>query len=256
LPPIRIAFGQFADWEGYIHANLSPRFEPSFVDLAEASLDAFDAVIPLLISNYEALGRHPELRGRRFFHPSAEVTALCDDKLRLTQFLIAEGFAAYTPPLRALGAPYPYVWKRRWGGWGEACWFVGGPEDERALDLTDPHWFAQAWTPGPVEYATHVLRVGGRTRYASTFAYEMGAEGLVRGQRHAPRETRFEPGCSHLDLFEAMLARLGYEGTACLNYKVEAGRPLIFEINPRYGGSLCGDVTAYVEAYLAALDKS
>jgi hypothetical protein len=256
LPPIiRIAFGQFAGWEALIRPNLDAAFEASFVDLAGASLEAFDAVVPLATAHYAPLRMRPEMLGRRFFHPRADVAALCDDKLRLAEWLLAEGFSDHTPPLRSPGAPYPYVWKRRWGAWGNACWFVAGPDAERELDPADEAWFAQAWTPGAVEYATHVLRVAGRVRYASTFTYDMGAEGLVRGQQHTPQHTGFSPGCPHMALFETILTRLSYEGTACFNYKLVDGRPMIFEINPRFGGSLAGDITAYLQAYLAALSR-
>jgi carbamoylphosphate synthase large subunit len=33
------------------------------------------------------------------------------------------------------------------------------------------------------------------------------------------------------------------------------GRPVVFEINPRFGGSLSLDVTAYLDAYLASLKR-
>ena len=39
---------------------------------------------------------------------------------------------------------------------------VTGPDDERDLDLADEAWFAQEATPGEVEFATHLLRAGGR----------------------------------------------------------------------------------------------
>lgn len=252
--PIRpIAFGLFADWPNVIRHHLDARYAPSFVDLADARLDDFDAIVPLATGHYEALARRPDLRGRKFFHPAPDVVELCSDKLRLTEFLIAAGFGRFVPPLRAPGPPYPYVWKRRRGGWGVHCRAIDGPQAERSLDLGDPDWFAQALAPGPLEFATHILRVRGEVRYVSTFAYEMAGPALILGQRHAPRRIRFARGCGHLDLFGAILARLDYEGTACFDYKVADGWPLLFEINPRYGASLGMDITAYADAYVAAL---
>ena len=57
-------------------------------------------------------------------------------------------------------------------------------------------------------------------------------------------------------LFSDMLTKLHYTGTCCFNFKMEAGEPLIFEINPRFGGSLCRDINAYLAAYLLALERS
>ena len=46
---------------------------------------------------------------------------------------------------------------------------------------------------------------------------------------------------------------LGYEGTCCFNYKLVDGAPVILELNPRFGGSLVGDVAIYVAAHLEAI---
>src|SRR5260370_29920686 len=154
----RVGFGHCGDWVEYIRPNLDARYAPSFVNLATVCLEDCDAVIPLQVEHYRVLARHPELRGHKFFHPSAELVDLCDDKLRLTRFLIAEGFSSFVPRLRSSGAPYPYVWKRRRDFWGLHCHIVNGPADERALDLSDDAYFAQALVPGQVEFATHVLR--------------------------------------------------------------------------------------------------
>jgi len=255
-PAVRVGFGTHEGWGTVIRHHLAPRYAPCFVDLSNVRLDDFDVVIPLQTDHYATLIRAPRLRGRKFFHPSAEVVALCDDKLRLNAHLIASGFADLVPPLRDFGAPYPYVRKRRQGHWGLHCQIVRGPEDERDLDLTDPSWFAQAFVPGDTEYATHILRVDGRIRYASTFTYTMATGALVKGKHHSPVETGFALGGDHLDLFARILALLDYEGTACIDYRVVSCQPILFEINPRFGGSLCNQITGYVDAYMAALNTA
>jgi predicted ATP-grasp superfamily ATP-dependent carboligase len=75
----------------------------------------------------------------------------------------------------------------------------------------------------------------------------------VRGEFGRPVETWFARQSPYPDLFAQILTRLDYEGTACFNYKIANGQPMIFEINPRFGGSLTQDVTAYADAYIAAL---
>ncbi len=250
---MRIAFGPFPAWEPAIRHNLDRRHTPSFDDLAEIRPEDFDAVVPLPTADYKVLARHPALRGRKFFHPAPDVAALCHDKRALNRFLIDQGFGDLVPPLRAPGPPYPYVWKRRIGGWGQQCRLVDGLDAERGLDLTDPDWFAQAVTSGTTEYATHILRTGGQVRYASTFVYEMAGAAVILGERNGPRTIRFQRGSAHLALFADILARLDYEGTACFDYKLADGAPRLFEINPRFGASLAFDINAYVEAYVAAL---
>lgn len=236
-----------------IRPNLDARYTASFVDLSRVRMRDFDAVVPLQLTHYSSLAEFPELRGRKFFHPSPEVVSLCDDKMKLAQFLIAEGFGQYVPALRSCGPPYPYVLKKRVGWWGIHCQIVNGPDDERDLNLSGDEWFAQNFVPGHIEFATHILRTGGQVRYTSTVAHQMAKASFVMGAQDTVLHSRLIPGCKYLDLFSEILAKLDYEGTACIDYKVINGRPAIFEINPRFGGSLSFDITGYLDAYLGCL---
>ena len=56
--------------------------------------------------------------------------------------------------------------------------------------------------------------------------------------------------CDYLDKFSAILNSIGYEGLCCFDYKVINGKPQIFEINPRFGGSL----SAYFFTFLKKLN--
>jgi hypothetical protein len=253
---LQIAFGAFPAWHGLIRAALDPRYSAQFIELDQADLEAFDAVAPLRMEHYGPLERRPDLFGRKFIHPTAEVADLCDDKLALTRFLIAKGLGRFTPALRAPGPPYPYVWKRRRGHWGRDCHVVMGPDDETGFDFADQDWFAQALAPGPVEFATHMLRANGEVRYVSTIAYGMPGPMLIRGQDHEPVSIQLHRGCPFPVLFGDILSALDYQGTLCFNYKIIDGKPLIFEINPRYGGSLNYDITAYIDAYFGALSAA
>jgi hypothetical protein len=250
---VRVVFGDCPNWEKLIRPHLDRRYEASFLDLARTHLSEFDAVVPLQISHYAPLRRHSRLRGSKFLHPSAQAVALCDDKLKLSEFLAAEGFADVVPRLRSAGAPYPYVWKKRRGWWGLHCRIVNGPQDEIDLDLSDNDWFSQELVPAEVEFATHILRVRSENRYVSTFVHKMAGARLVNGVNDSPLHSGFMRNCIFLDLFSEILARLEFEGTACFDYKVVNGRPIIFEINPRFGGSLCSDITAYLDAYVGSL---
>lgn len=251
--PRRVLIGDFENCAEMIRPNLAPRYLATFGDLARSDLTAYDAVVPLRLSDYPALFDRPGLRGRAFIHPSPDTIALCDDKLALNRFLIAHGFADFIPKLRMPGPPWPWIWKRRLGWWGTQCHIVSNPADEREIDLTGDAWFAQEVIADPREDATHLLRVDGKIRYASTVVYDMASPVFVKGGRDAPVRTRFMPGCAWLPIFSRMLSALNYEGTACIDYKTRDGRPLIFEINPRFGGSLAMDITAYLDAYLRAL---
>lgn len=254
--PLHVAFGSFANWDIRIRQSLHPRYAAAFVDLETADLDAYDAVAPLRREHYQTLlERRPDLYGRKFILPSHPVSTLCHDKLTLTHFLIEKGFGAFTPALRKPGPPYPYVWKRRTGGFGLGCHVVMGPSDEAKIDSDDQNGFAQELAPGATEFATHVLRGGRAIRYLSTVIHQMPSPAVILGNLQQPQTSQLRPGAPFRALFAAILDALDYEGTACIDYKIVAGRPQIFEINPRFGASLSADVSTYLDAYLAALGQ-
>ncbi len=248
----RIAFGAHRDLSGAIDAQLDrTRFEAAHCALDGAGLNAFDAVVPLQISHYRDLAaRADEGRGLAIV-PDAAVAELCEDKLALNQALIAKGFGDHVPPLRGPGTPYPYVWKRRRGYWGRHARVVRSAADEWQGD--DADWFGQTLVPGDVEYGSNILRADGRIWYAATTRYELARPDGVLGAFERPVRLLYQRGCEHLRLFAGILAALGYEGTACIDYKIVGGVPQIFEINPRFGASLAYDINAYLDAYLDVL---
>jgi hypothetical protein len=252
LGPRRIAFGAFPSWEAGIRLHLDGRFEASFVDLDAADPADFDAVIPLHTDSYAALELYPRLAGSKFFHPAPTALETCRDKAALNAFLQREGFGRHVPRLRGPGPPYPYIRKARYGGWGVGCRIIAGPDDELGPDPADDA-YCQELILGELEYATHILRTGGQVRYAATMILHQAGPAVIHGAYSSLQRLQMYRGSQHLDLFADILARLDYEGTACIDYKLVDGQPMIFEINPRFGASLAWDINAYVDAYLAAL---
>jgi len=251
----RIGFGNFRAWIEWLEENLNPQYGAQFIDLENIQFEDFDVLVPLQIDHYTPLRRRPDFLGRKFLLPSERATTLCDDKLALTEFLIAEGFAQFVPRLRAPGPPYPYVWKKRRGWWGLHCHVIKNAQDEAAFDLKDESWFAQDLVPGEHEITTHILRANGAIRYASSFGFKMATLRGIKGAIDKPVSTGFVRDCPYLDLFSKMLQWIGYEGTVCFDYKIAYGQPLVLEINPRFGSSLCWDINAYLEAYISALTQ-
>ncbi|MFN3432926.1 MAG: hypothetical protein ACK4ZY_00880 [Sphingomonas sp.] len=222
------------------------RYEASFAPLDAVDLARFDLVVPLRVEQIEAA------RGGPAVLPSRELVALCDDKLALNRWLIDHGFGDTVPAL--LGpAPdtFPYIRKTRRGDYGMGCRMIRGPGEDDGSD--DPEVFRQRAVEGPLEYVLHLLRVRGRIRFHVAYVYDMGQPLGVRGAADRPATiASVDPG-PVLGRCAAILDAMGYEGTCCFNYKLEDGALRILEINPRFGGSLVGVVSDYLEAHLAAL---
>jgi hypothetical protein len=95
----------------------------------------------------------------------------------------------------------------------------------------------QALVPGDVEYTTHAVVRDGRVVWSCSFAFEK--DGDVRFAVEYRTMAPFEPPAVLFEAVEALLAPLGYCGPCNVDYKLPApGEVAIFEINPRFGGTL------------------
>jgi hypothetical protein len=227
------------------------RFDVAFSPFDGVDYAAFDLVVPLRIDQIAPARRANADGRRRAILPDDDLVAVCDDKLAFNDRLVALGFGDHVPDL--LPDPpdtYPYIRKARHGDFGDGIRLVRGPQDDRD---PPPGSFCQRAVEGEDEYVLHLLRADGGIRYTLCYRYGMDSPFAIRGRQDRPRVIEpAEPGVA-LPLCTRILDALGFEGTGCFNYKLEAGRPMILELNPRFGGSLVGDVTNYVAAHLNAL---
>jgi carbamoylphosphate synthase large subunit len=231
------------------------RFDVAFSPFDPApDFAAFDLVVPLRIDQI-APARAANADGRRrAVLPDDATIEACDDKLLFHERLEALGLGELLPAVLGDGERrYPHVLKARRGDWGQGICILRSPADEPDEVPTDS--FREAAVEGADEYVLHLLRVDGRVRYRLCYRYDMGAGLTVRGAVDAPRTIEPADDAPALEPCLAILDALGFEGTCCFNYKLVDGRPVILELNSRFGGSLVGDVTNYVAAHLAALGQ-
>jgi hypothetical protein len=90
---------------------------------------------------------------------------------------------------------------------------------------------------GREEYATHLIARGGEIITSLNIRYMFKEELPVKGKN---REIcKHVCPCPHLDLFAEVLRAIEFDGLCCFNYKMHGKVPMILEINPRFGASLC-----------------
>jgi len=256
--PLRLNFGVGigrADWYPVILSRIDlidfqPRCDP-FRNVDPSEVDAF---IPLGLDDYLQLRGRDGIEGKVLM-PSATVVDLCSNKQAFDRALADLGFKSLRPGEPEGKRPYPYIAKSSYGNSGEGVRLMRSPQDE--LDSADflarADVFRQRWLPGQDEYAAHFLIKDGRVLYQSTVRHQLWHDQQIKGKPEAPlRYSRFVPE-PFVDQFTDLLLALNYEGSACIDYKVEAGQPRIMELNPRTGGSLMRAINDYLDAYLAAL---
>ncbi len=100
-------------------------------------------------------------------------------------------------------------------------------------------YILQALVAGNVELATFCVCDQGRILWHWTFASIMTGPSVIKNEDNDKNRRLIEAPAEVLRQLEAVLKPLAYRGPCIVNYKrLEDGRVQIFEINPRFGGSL------------------
>ncbi|XAM00604.1 hypothetical protein OT109_04270 [Phycisphaeraceae bacterium D3-23] len=236
----RILFSNHDGWEKPIRLGFENTGHHIHFDrFTPESVRGYDMVVPLSIEDALFMDGNPDLLPDNPLPiPSAKAIAICDDKVRFHQTLTELGYSAYLPPMEGeLG--YPHILKKKVDQWGQSCVVIHNPRQEAEHQnlLQTPDYFRQRMVPGYDEYATHMLMKNGRLLRDLNIRYHFNTPTPIKGQDTIAWMRRCPS--THRERFVKILKDLDYDGLCCFNYKHdEQGQPLIFEINPRFGGSL------------------
>ena len=250
---IRVLFSHKDDWVDPVRERLDrARFSAAFQHLHEADLSTFDCIVPLRLRDYETLRGKEDCAN--FLIPSRIAVDIADDKLRFNTWLRSGGYGDLVPEFRDGADAYPFIYKKRRDRAGRNAYVIHSPEEQHAIEtaIDADEYFKQRYVPGRKEYTSHFLMADGKIVFDTTVEFTFGDEFFIRGIRE-PRNTIKKVVTPFLSVFADILETLDYKGTCCFNYKIENGKPLVFEINPRAGGSLRLDLNNYLDAYLGAL---
>lgn len=237
---MKILLSKKQEWEAAISTGFQDAaHELVFDEFSPATIGSYDLVVPLTVQDAMLLNEmRPLIAWNPLPIPTRESIELCNDKARFNRTLMANGFAHFIPQMNS-ALPYPYIVKKSIDEWGKNSHVIRDACHEQELGdvLTHPDYFRQALVPGPTEYATHILFKDRQIAWALNVQYVFASETPIKG-KDAILSTAL-CRCPYLEQFAAILRFLGFAGLCCVNYKVLDGRPFLFEINPRFGGSLC-----------------
>jgi predicted ATP-grasp superfamily ATP-dependent carboligase len=237
---LKILFSRFTGWipnitYGFRHTQ----YQISFEDFNPVTIGASDLIVPLTIEDINYLNKMPDLVKNNLIPiPTNACVALCDDKFQFNQFLTEQGFGEYIPAMNG-NHSFPYIVKKRQDACGQNSYIIKNREDEQLYKelLSSPMYFSQNMVLGQYEYATHIIFKNNKIVSSLNVEYKFNKNSPIKGKdQHIYKKFC---KCPHLELFESILASIGYNGLCCVNYKMVDKKPLIIEINPRFGGSLC-----------------
>ena len=237
---MKILFFCRQDWEKNIKDGFyDTPHEIAFEDFPPRDIKDYDLIVPLTMRDLKYL---TEVRNLILDNPipipSMESILLCDDKYLLNTSLAANDFGHFLPKMGS-ALTYPYILKKRIDEGSNHCHLISDKQQEQVFSdiLTHPEYFSQNFINGSYEYATHILFKNQSIVHSLNVEYKFNSETPIKG-KDRPIYTMV-CHCPYLDVFAAMLTSIGFNGLCCINYKVCDNHPIVLEINPRFGASLC-----------------
>jgi carbamoylphosphate synthase large subunit len=177
-------------------------------------------------------------------YPSPDAVAILRDKRRFADYVAAHGLTHLCPVnyTHVADIVLPCIVKHAYEH--ERAMVVREPA---ALDMLEgalpedgalPQRFAfQEFIPGTTEYTTHAIVRHGRAVWTRSFTFEK--EGDARVGVEFRTMAPFDPPRAVLDAIECLLRPLDYSGPCNMDYTLRpSGEVAVFEINPRFGGTL------------------
>jgi len=233
------------------------RYIPYFASFQVVDLDDYDILIPQTMPDIFFLRENkPELHGKKCFIPCMHAINLCDDKLNFYHFMMDHGYGEMVPQIGG-DLPFPYILKKRIDAFGTLSRIINSSAEEKVFKkyISSDDYFRQECISDPDEYSTHILMVGGKVVYHRTLRFRFDKSLFVKGIGCKPTSRGSEVPSNHISVFEEILAKIEFEGICCYDYKLVNGLPKVFEINPRYGGSLTRSLSKMMRVYSMMLEE-
>lgn len=235
---LKLLFSQNDSCEEIIKNSF--RFLPHkllFSEFHGNNIAQYDLVIPLNIDDVIFLNNMFDLTGdhQSIPIPSKECLALCDDKLLLSKKLIENGYGDNIPKIGG-NLKYPFVLKKKKDKMSQNTHIILSQSQESSIlnNVNKDDYYKQELITGKCEYAANIF-FRKRIVHSLTIKHHFPSEISIDGKSKKYSKV---VKCQHLDLFSDILTSIGYQGLCCIDYKIKDGRPMIFEINPRFDGTL------------------
>ena len=209
-----------------------------FAAISPEKVKNYDLVIPLNMEDLRAMHTEPGLLTDQLIPiPTLEAIDICDDKFLFDQTLVEKGFKEYLPKV-GQDLQFPFLVKKKISEGGFSCYFIYNEEQkEKFIELIEsPDYFCQEIIRGKSEFDAHILFKNHQIAASITIENSFENDTYLKGIDKYIYTKIVK--CPYLDIFSDILNSIGFEGLCCFNYKENNGKPSIFEINPRFDGSI------------------
>ena len=243
--------GLWSSWKDALGAD--SEFWKGFSSIEKViEVDTLDFPLQEVSKNYNKTVLIPLSVADNFNHPKGCLTLVSshdtlhtfNNKDLFYEFLERNDLQEYFPKTLDITSPtpeFPFIMKRLdlYGGVGIVL-IWDQERYEWALNnhrFKDHRYLVQEYVEGDVEYVTQVMCKDGEILWNVTFEGPVPGDGKVNMGPFAENKiVTMEPEV--LDVFRKIFKLANYSGPANVNFKLRDGKPVIFESNPRFGGSM------------------
>jgi hypothetical protein len=238
-PKLRILFSENCGGEKIIRNGFRLlHHHLDFDTISPEKLKDYDLVVPLTMTALREMHEFPQpLNNHLIPIPSLKAINICDDKALFSKTLVEKGFGNFLPRT-GKGLDFPYILKKNIAWGANSCYFITNPEQEQQYSelISSEDYHCQEIIKGKSEFDAHILYKNHH------IVASLGVENSFENDVYLKGKDNYIctkiVKCPYLDLFADILEAIGFEGLCCFNYKENDGMPSIFEINPRFDGSL------------------
>jgi len=252
-----ILFSKGIEWETQIRDKIKCH-ATFFYDFDEVDPELFDIVIPLSLNAQKYINKYNQyLINRKAIVPSDYCIDLCNNKFNFYKFLIDNNFNDFVPVVNC-HQKFPYILKKNIGEFGLGTIIINNENDEREniKKINSEKYFTQEYINGKEEYTAHIICVNNKIIYFRVLMFVFSETCFVKGKYFEPERVVIVNHEKYKKLFEDILFIMDYHGICCFNYKVCDGNVKIFEINPRFGGSLTRIIDEGIFYYMEGVGNS
>ena len=229
-----------------------------FYEFDEVDLSIFDMVVPLTIHAQKYANMHYDfLVSKKAIIPSNYCIDLCNNKEAFVEHLEKNDLGVFTPKING-NLSFPYILKKKIGAWGVDTYIIHNSKDElaRIKEIHSGNYFRQQFIEGREEYAAHVVISNNTIVFFKALRSIFNEKYFVKGKHYKPVSVT-EVDHNHLkSTFRDILVSMGYQGVCCFDYKIVNNNLMIFEVNPRYGGSMNCFVDEALHSYRNAISNA
>ncbi len=174
--------------------------------------------------------------------PSQVALEILKDKAKFAKYAEQNNLTGFCPKTyqHVFSAKFPCVLKRTNLNAGFGIRVVANAlqlkQELEREEFKNQNYILQELIPGSTEYVTHCVCKNGKIFWSCTYQYHLSQKNNIQ----SPKTIIKIPGDPQkLKIFEKFLKPLSYTGPCNIDYKLnEENELMIFEINPRLGGSL------------------